>query len=181
MDPIRPALWIAAGVSVAWLVAGDELTERDLTPTEAANLQAFLDVIAEGEGGPEGYHALVYGGRFENFEDHPYNTGEFPGVRRPDGRLTTAAGRYQITRTTWQDIGGRKRFGSFMPEAQDRAAVYLMRRRGALPHVIAGEPEKAAYALRDEWEMFRQPQWTADAVAARFASLGGILMQGDAA
>jgi lysozyme len=89
--------------------------------------------------------------------------------------LTTAAGAYQITRTTWLDVGGALRFGSFDPTAQDAAAIALIQRRGALPHILAGEPQKAAYALRDEWEMFQQPQWSPEAVAARFVGLGGTI------
>lgn len=119
-----------------------------------ANLAAFLALIrwAEAQGD---YYALVGGGRFDNASDHPALTGEWQGIRRSDdGRLTTAAGGYQITRTTWNDLGGAGRYGDFSPAAQDAAAVDLLKRRGALAAVQQGNFAQAVALLRNEWEAF---------------------------
>lgn len=117
------------------------------------NLSAFLALIRKAEANGD-YYALVGGGQFSDTSDHPTNTGEFAGIRMPDGRLTTAAGAYQITRTTWNDIGGVGRYGDFLPRSQDLAAVDLIRRRGALPDIEAGRFDSAVSKLRNEWEAF---------------------------
>jgi muramidase (phage lysozyme) len=121
-----------------------------------ANLIAFLAVIRAVEGGTDAYDYddLYGGGSFTNFYDHPYEMGTWAGVRLPNGKLTTAAGAYQITVTTWRDIGGKERFGSFDPAAQDAAALYLIERRGAKEAVQRGDFKRAISMLRNEWEAF---------------------------
>lgn len=120
------------------------------------NVAAFQAMIrvAEAQGD---YQALVGGGRFFDFSDHPSLTGEWPGIRRSDdNRLTTAAGGYQITRTTWNDLGGKGRFGDFSPAAQDAAALALLQRRGALNLIRNGKFNEALARLGDEWEAFKR-------------------------
>lgn len=117
------------------------------------NLAAFLKLIRQAESADD-YYALVGGGQFIGTTDHPALTGEFAGIRMPDGRLTTAAGAYQITRTTWKDLGGAERYGDFLPRSQDIAAVDLIKRRGALDDVTQGRFDVAVTKLRNEWEAF---------------------------
>lgn len=141
----------------------------------ARNLDAFLAIIRAGESS-DNYLALVGGGEFTSFADHPAITGEFAGIRRADdGRLTTAAGAYQITRTTWRDLGGAKKYGDFSPSAQDRAAVDLIKRRGAYQDVIAGRVTAAVRKLQNEWEMFTLARWRGERVLAAFTNQGGAL------
>ena len=116
------------------------------------NLDAFLKLIRKAESNDD-YRALVGGGRFSDFSDHPAITGEFAGIQGPSG-LTTAAGAYQITRTTWKDLGGIGRYGDFLPYSQDLAAIDLIKRRGALPDINAGNFQQAVTKLRNEWEAF---------------------------
>lgn len=134
------------------------------------NLDAFLAVIREGESSGN-YLALVGGGEFTDTQDHPAITGEFEGIRRADGRLTTAAGAYQITRTTWLDIDGKGRFGSFNDTAQDAAAIFLLNRRGALHDVMEGRIELAVSKLKTEWEFFQK--WTITRVLTAYDNAGG--------
>lgn len=135
-----------------------------------ANLEAFLATIRDGESSND-YFVTVGGGSFEGVEDHPAITGEFEGIKRADGRLTTAAGAYQITRSTWLDIDGKGRFGSFNPTAQDAAAIFLLNRRGALHDIMAGRIELAVSKLRTEWEFFQK--WTTSKVLTAYDSYGG--------
>ena len=72
------------------------------------------------------------------------------------------------------DLGGKARYGSFDPLAQDRAAVDLIKRRGMWAAVIAGQIDQAAYGLRSEWEMFTQAKWAPALAQARFHELGGV-------
>lgn len=123
--------------------------------SQEQNLIAFLALIRQVEAKGD-YNALVGGGRFDGYTDHPANAG-WPGIRRADdGRLTTAAGAYQITRTTWNDI--RKKVGllDFSPAAQDAAAVALIERRGAYADVINGDFDRALIKLKNEWEAFNR-------------------------
>lgn len=140
----------------------------------AANLVAFLQLIRTGESRGD-YQVTVGGGRFESFDDHPFETGEFKGIRRKDGRLTTAAGAYQIVVTTWRDIGGKKRFGNFSPAAQDEAAIFLIKRRKAYEDVLAGRFGTAIYKLRNEWEFIVTPQWPAERLAKVYTDAGGFI------
>lgn len=140
----------------------------------ANNLAAFLKLIRQAESS-DNYYALVGGGNFFSTNDHPYLTGEFEGIKRKDGRLTTAAGAYQIVKTTWLDLGGIKKYGSFSPAAQDIAAVDLITRRGALTYVKRGDIANAIRTLRNEWEFLVQPKWTAEKVASSFTNNGGVM------
>jgi lysozyme len=140
----------------------------------AANLVAFLALIRQGESS-DNYTALVGGGNFDSFNDHPAILGPWKGIRRSDGRLTTAAGGYQITRTTWKDLGGIKKYGSFAPSAQDAAAIDLLKRRGAYDFVLRGEVSAAIAKLPDEWEMFTQRKWAVANSSKAFSDFGGIL------
>jgi muramidase (phage lysozyme) len=140
----------------------------------AANLVAFLQLIRQGESS-DNYTALVGGGNFGSFDDHPAILGPWKGIRRADGRLTTAAGGYQITRTTWKDLGGVKKYGSFSPSAQDAAAIDLLKRRGAYDFVLRGEVSAAVAKLPDEWEMFTLRRWSVANSSKAFSDFGGIL------
>jgi muramidase (phage lysozyme) len=123
-----------------------------MTGTEEAmqsqNLRAFLMLIRSGESstGASAYRMLYGGKLFSDFSDHPR-------VFRvlADGRRTSAAGAYQITATTWAGLGGKGKYGDFSAAAQDRAAVDLIRGRGALADVMAGRWKAAIRKLQKEW------------------------------
>lgn len=146
------------------------LAEVPVSDNAWGNLMAFLAVIRAGESS-DNYRALVGGGNFSSWEKHPAELG-WAGIRRgDDGRLTTAAGGYQITRTTYRDLGG----SSFDPESQDRLAIRLLIRRGAYGAVLAGNVEAAVAKLPNEWEMFKLPRWNVDRVASVYQSNGGFV------
>lgn len=112
------------------------------------NVQAFLRVIrfAEGTAGPNGYRTMFTGKLFDNgFADHPR-------VNNCAGTLcSTAAGAYQFLAKTWDEVAFRLQLPDFSPESQDIAAVELIRRRGALNDVIAGNFESAIQKVNKEW------------------------------
>lgn len=178
-------LTIAAAAGVG-LLASELLADADYPPVFADNvdsppmnnrefnLTAFLAVIRRGESS-DNYTAKVGGGNFSSFADHPANTGEFPGIRRADGRLTTAAGAYQITRTTWNDIQRTQRLSDFSPRNQDQAAIFLIDRRGAMEAVLSGNVGYACQLLRNEWEIFQNHYSDTNKVAALFENFGGTV------
>lgn len=85
--------------------------------------RALLDTIAHGES--PNYNTIVDGESFNDFSDHPRVFGKV-------NTDSTAAGRYQFTKTTWDGTVSEynKRYPDnpitdFSPENQDRAALYL--------------------------------------------------------
>ncbi len=116
------------------------------------NARAFLDMIAAAEGTAgqpdDGYRTLFGYGSFDSFRDHPR-------IRVPFGRTySTAAGRYQILARTWDSLVaklGRSELPDFGPAAQDRAAIELIRERGALADVRSGRLTDAVTKVRKVW------------------------------
>lgn len=117
----------------------------------SANLRAFLAVIrhCEGTAGPDGYRTLFGGELFDSFADHPRRQ----ITRALKGRpiTSTAAGAYQFLARTWDECRRALNLPDFSPESQDLAAVFLIRRRGALADVEAGRIEAALRKCNREW------------------------------
>lgn len=114
-------------------------------PEQQRRLAAFLEATSASEGA--NYDTIVGGGKFSDFSDHPNKVGLITG----DGP-STAAGRYQITGRTWRDLKKKLGLTDFGPESQDRAAIELLRRRGALDDVLNGNVDAALSKLGDEWQ-----------------------------
>lgn len=155
---------------------------------ENANLQAFLAMIryAEGTSGANGYRTLFGGGLFTSFTDHPRvkvleTRDEF--VRNGKRDYTTAAGAYQILASTWDDVRGILGLPDFSPASQDRAAAFLIRRRGALADVYAGRFDEAVKKCNKEWASlpgspYGQPVKSLTDVRRVYVSSGGQITGG---
>jgi muramidase (phage lysozyme) len=129
----------------------------DFLPPEAL---AFLDAIS----GPEsrGLYNIRYGGaQFDGYDDHP-RTHKTIKSGPNKGKTSSAAGRYQITETTWDNvIQPALNLPDFSPESQDIAAWYLAQqdyRRKAgkdlLGTLRSGDPDaigNAAKKLSGTW------------------------------
>ena len=115
------------------------------------NLKAFLDMIAVSEGtsgkGDDGYNVLVGGTLFNSYKDHPRVLVDLPKL----GIKSTAAGRYQILKKNYDVLKARLNLSDFSPASQDAMAIELIRGRGGLDYVIAGNFAKAVEACRLEW------------------------------
>jgi muramidase (phage lysozyme) len=116
-----------------------------------ANVQAFLRVIRAGEGTSDhdGYRRLFGGELVNDLHEHPRK----PVTRKLGGRpiTSTAAGAYQFLSRTWDECRSALALDNFGPASQDLAAVFLIKRRSALEHVIAGRLESAIAACSKEW------------------------------
>lgn len=114
------------------------------------NLKAFLLMIQYSEGtiGLNAYKTLYGGSLFHDMTRHP-NRAITKG-----GYTSTAAGAYQILYRTWVDIQKTLKLPDFSPLSQDRAAIELIRRRGALEDVLNGRFAVAIYKCRKEWASF---------------------------
>ena len=116
-----------------------------------ANVQAFLRVIRDCEGTPDdaGYRRHFGGELFDSFDRHPGRA-----ITKPHGGkalTSTAAGAYQFLSGTWAECQQALWLPDFSPASQDLAAVFLVRRRGALDMVIAGQFEDAISGCAKEW------------------------------
>lgn len=153
------------------------------TPTSASKqVIAFLDVIAWtegtdrniGDGARTGYNIMFTGKTFSSFADHPRQ------FIRSGGITSTAAGRYQFLNTTWDDIARKLGLKDFSPENQDKAAIQLIKRRGALDEIERGKIEAACDILSYEWASlpparYRQPTIPIRQVEQLFKQAGGVL------
>jgi lysozyme len=138
--------------------------ESDAPDVGAANVSAFLAMIqwAEGTARHGDPYRVLYGHAEWSgaLSDHPAELG-WPGVPLSavqcqgaglaPGCVSTAAGAYQITRTTWRSLRRRLGLEDFGPDAQDAAAIELIRERGALDLVRAGELSAAVQLVRRVW------------------------------
>jgi len=141
----------------------------------SVNVQAFLRVIRAGETsqGDEAYRTIVGGGTFEKFDDHPRQL-----VTVKPGLKSTAAGAYQFLSRTWDECAVALELPDFSPLMQDLAAVYLIRRRGALDDVIAGRFEAAVMKCNREWASlpgspYGQPTKSMSQAMATYKQFGG--------
>ena len=141
-------------------------------PMQSPNVIAFLDMIAYAEGA--GYTTLFGGDNFVGFDDHPRK------VISKSGYTSSAAGRYQFLRKTWDDVAPKIGATSFDPYWQDRAAVYLIKRKGALADVIAGRFAAAINKVRKIWASlpgagYGQPERDYEKLLSVYLAAGGTV------
>lgn len=160
--PLALPSWMAVGTSVAPQTQGQPVGGGSMAPEDTwvdpdqgdaanENVRKFLDTIAQAEGGD--YNIIVGGGRFQDFSQHPGIVGMVT-----DRGPSTAAGRYQITQSTYNDLAKKMGVSGFGPETQDAMAIQLLKDRGAYQDVLSGDFETAKNKLRSTWEGFnKQP------------------------
>ncbi|MGB6056313.1 MAG: glycoside hydrolase family 104 protein [Burkholderiaceae bacterium] len=124
-----------------------------LTPAKLGdrNVLAFLDMLAYAEGtqgrGDDGYNVIVGGGLFNGYAAHPGKSIWLPRYNV----YSTAAGRYQFLKRTWDALQKQLQLRDFSPVAQDLAAIELIRGRGALADVQHGRFAVAVAKCAKEW------------------------------
>lgn len=156
---MNPYLIVAAGAGLA-LFAGSAVASINPDPESDdysselplnydENLNAYLAVLRAGESS-DNYKALVGGGEFQSFADHPSVTEGFEGIVTSAGP-SHAAGAYQFQPGTWKEAQAALGLPDFSPASQDQAAIFLIKRRGAYQAVRSGYLEVAQQLLRNEW------------------------------
>lgn len=126
------------------------------------NVKKFLDFLGKAEGAD--YNTIVGGGKFDDFTKHP----NVVGLRTAEGP-STAAGKYQITGTTYRDVAPKLGITDFSPESQDKIAMKLIERAGAMDAVQRGDWNTAIGKLGGTWASlpsspYKQPKRTAEFV-----------------
>lgn len=128
-----------------------------------ANVKKFLDFLGRAEGAD--YNTIVGGGKFTDFRAHP----RVIGLTTKEG-TSTAAGKYQIVGSTYDEIAPKLGIRDFTPDSQDRIAIELIRRKGALEDVRSGNFDAAIGKLGNIWASLpsspysqpkRSPEWVA--------------------
>lgn len=118
------------------------------------NVRAFLDTIAVSEGTTRYSYNTMFGNtRIADLSRHPRIYKAFTDKNGKVNR-TSAAGRYQFLWPTWNGLQQKLNLPDFGPRSQDLAAIELLRQRGALNYVVAGQFAQAVYAARKEWASF---------------------------
>ncbi len=160
-----------------------------------SNERAFLAMIsfAEGTNKARDPYKVCYGYKHTivSLSEHPAITKEWMGERlsdamclnagRPPGCVSTAAGKYQIIRPTWVTCRDALKLKDFGPDSQDRAALLLIERRGALTDIHNGEISKAIAKCSSEWASLPgnragQPQRPIQGLLVAFQNAGGEML-----
>lgn len=144
-------------------------TEKDFLPKEA---RALLDTIsAPGLEGADYNRIVGKGGTFSDFSKHPNKV----GITTAQGP-STAAGRYQITATTWKELqANHPDLTDFSPVNQDKAAWYLAQERYA--KATGGRNLEEDLKSKDP----KIIQGISNALSGTWSSLQGGVHQGKAA
>lgn len=130
-------------------------------------------------------YAVVYGYQFAitDFSKHPAELGWKGGLitrGQYAGKVSTAAGAYQINHPTWLRIQSHLALPDFSPASQDAAAVWLIKDANALEQLKAGDMAGFCATCNHLWASL--PGSTAgqggssfDAVQTAFTDAGGTL------
>ena len=133
--------------------------------TQQPSIAAFLYAIRQSENGDPNIYNQYYGGSFFNdMSNHPVLTGEKQPIPLSDamckaagmgpGCVTTAAGAYQITRSTWLDLqrwGDGTPLPDFSPASQDAAAIRILQHDGAYDALMNGDLTRAIAIASGRW------------------------------
>lgn len=113
-------------------------------------VKAFLDLISRAEGtyghSDGGYDVLCGYGIFTGYFNHPNIY--------VSSCNSTAAGRYQFLKKTWDSVKRSNGLPDFTPHSQDIGAVELIRGEGALNDIINGNVESAIKKVNNIWASF---------------------------
>ena len=117
---------------------------------DSPNVQKMLNLIANAEGVEYGYNTLFGNEKFNDLSKHPNISKSFT---QTDGKknTTTAAGRYQFLKGTWDGVAKQLGLNDFSPKNQDIAAIALLAQNGALPSVLKGDFKSAIQKSGGTW------------------------------
>lgn len=146
----------------ASMVIRPRLPQAALSPS----MRALLDtMIAPGES--SGNYNVIYGGKtVDDLSSHPDIA--TPITEGPNaGKSSTAAGKYQFIKPTWDEAARALGLTDFSPGSQDRAAAWLAKKtyqqatgRDIESDYASGDPslrEGIRRALSSQWEALGKP------------------------
>lgn len=128
----------------------------------------------EGTSGENGYRMHFGGSLFTSYADHPRK------VITKSGYSSSAAGAYQFLTSTWDMCRAALSLKDFGPDSQDKAAIYLIKKRGAYDDLISGRFESAVKKCSLEWASlpgspYGQPTRSLSECKTWFKNYGGTI------
>ena len=120
------------------------LSSSEPASASEPNVSKYLSFLGSAEGAD--YNTIVGGSKFEDYSKHP----GIVGVTTAEGP-STAAGKYQITKTTYDQYAKKLGITDFSPESQDKIALELIKDKGALEDVQKGDYDSANKKLGGVW------------------------------
>ena len=114
------------------------------------NARQMLDIIAKAEGVKHGYNTMFGNQRINSLQSHPNIRKSFV---QTDGKsnVSSAAGRYQFIKGTWDSLARQYGLSDFGERSQDIGALALIAQKGQLERVVAGDIKGAAANLGRVW------------------------------
>ena len=115
------------------------------------NVRKMLDLISYTEGTQaNGYYTTFGGGRQSSLATHENQRKRF---KQTDGKsnVSSAAGRYQFIKSTWDSLARQYGLSDFGERNQDIGALALIAQKGQLERVVAGDIKGAAANLGSVW------------------------------
>lgn len=133
------------------MIGGYNLIMGELTTNEQAFLSMIASDTAEGTtkipSSDGGYKALVGGGTFDNYDDHP----RIRVFLQKLGIWSTAAGRYQILAKNFDYYADLLGLSDFSPDSQDAIAIRMITERHALDDIDNGNIVQAVQKVNNLW------------------------------
>jgi muramidase (phage lysozyme) len=130
------------------------------------NRKAFLDMTAFSEGTCQekhpltrldGYDVIVTGVNgpeiFTDFSEHPFAHRSAKKINTK-GLFSTASGRYQHMKKDWIHYRDLLKLPDFGPDSQDKWALQLVKERGAIILIDAGNIREAVKRCNNLWASF---------------------------
>ena len=127
-----------------------------------SNVNNYLEFLNKAEGSPD-YNTIVGGGKFYDYSKHP----DTVGTTTKEGP-SKAAGKWQITKQTYDDVAPKLGITDFSPESQKKIALKLIQDKGALEDIQKGDYKAANEKLGSVWASLpsspysqskRSPEW----------------------
>ena len=115
------------------------------------NVRKMLDLISYTEGTQaNGYYTTFGGGRQSSLATHENQRKRF---KQTDGKsnVSSAAGRYQFIKSTWDSLARQYGLSDFGERNQDIGALALIAQKGQLERVVAGDIKGAVSELGSVW------------------------------
>lgn len=119
---------------------------------------------------------MVGGTLFDSYADHPRKLVFLPKYQIN----SSAAGRYQFLRGTWDDLAKRLKLPDFSPRSQDLACIGLFKQCGAYADIVAGNFDVAVRKARTLWASlpgagYGQRELALEKLRDVFVANGGVL------
>ena len=156
----------------------DPLLKGIVTPASSSdsNIDFFLEMLNKAEGSPD-YNTIVGGKKFNDLSKHP----GIVGVTTKEGP-STAAGKWQITKTTYDDIAPKIGVTDFSEDSQKAIAVKLIENNNALDDVKKGDWNTATAKLGKVWASlpsspYSQPKRSQDWIESKLNKVSDSFIQ----